>query len=63
MTFPRMMRWGDGKPLWVRPVHSVLALLDGMVVPFIALRRRVRADDVGHRILAPGRIIVIGVDD
>ena len=26
MSFPKAMRWGDGKNRWVRPVHWVLAL-------------------------------------
>jgi len=63
MTFPRMMRWGDGRPLWVRPVHSVLALLDGMVIPFSLFGVESGRTTYGHRILAPGRIITSGVDD
>src|SRR5439155_15350291 len=35
MTFPRMMRWGAGENTWVRPIHSIVALFDGMVVPFV----------------------------
>ena len=46
MTFPRMMRWGDGGPIWIRPVHSVVALLDGLVIPLASLRRRERPHDV-----------------
>ncbi|MRR12237.1 glycine--tRNA ligase subunit beta, partial [bacterium] len=34
MSFPRMMRWGDGRNSWIRPVHSVVCLIDGLVVPF-----------------------------
>jgi glycyl-tRNA synthetase beta chain len=63
MTFPRMMRWGDGKPLWVRPVHSILALFDGMVIPFTLFGIESGRTTYGHRILAPGRIITVGVDD
>jgi glycyl-tRNA synthetase beta chain len=63
MSFPRMMRWGDGTPLWVRPVHSVLALLDGLVVPFTLFGVETSRTTFGHRTLAPGRIIVTGVAD
>ena len=63
MTFPRMMRWGDGKPLWVRPVHSVLALFDGMVVPFALFGVETGRTTFGHRTLSPGRIIVVGAND
>jgi glycyl-tRNA synthetase beta chain len=63
MTFPRMMRWGDGTPLWIRPVHSVLALFDGLVVPFTLFGVETSRTTVGHRTLAPGRIVVVGVAD
>jgi len=32
--WPKSMRWGAGRLRWVRPLHSVLCLLDGKVVPF-----------------------------
>src|SRR5688500_18869628 len=32
--WPKSMRWGAGRTTWVRPLHSVLCLLDGKVVPF-----------------------------
>jgi glycyl-tRNA synthetase beta chain len=32
--WPKSMRWGSGHFQWVRPLHSVLCLYDGTVVPF-----------------------------
>ena len=32
--WPKSMRWGSGNFQWVRPLHSVLCLFDGQVVPF-----------------------------
>ena len=32
--WPKSMRWGAGASTWVRPLHSILCLLDGKVVPF-----------------------------
>jgi glycyl-tRNA synthetase beta chain len=32
--WPKAMRWGSGRTTWVRPLHSVVCLLDGQVVPF-----------------------------
>jgi glycyl-tRNA synthetase beta chain len=32
--WPKSMRWGAGRLRWVRPLHSILCLLDGKVVPF-----------------------------
>ncbi len=63
MTFPRMMRWGDGTPEWIRPVHSVLALLDGLVIPMILFGVESGRTTFGHRTLAPGRIVTMGVPD
>ena len=31
--WPKSMRWGSGTATWVRPLHSILCLLDGKVVP------------------------------
>ncbi len=45
LRFPKMMRWGDGSHQFVRPVHGVVALLDGEVVPVDALRHRLRPGD------------------
>ncbi len=63
MTFPKMMRWGDGKPLWVRPVHSVIALFDGVVIPFTLFGVETSRTTTGHRTLAPSRIVVTGAAD
>ena len=32
--WPKSMRWGVGTFQWVRPLHSIICLLDGKVVPF-----------------------------
>jgi glycyl-tRNA synthetase beta chain len=32
--WPKSMRWGSSRLRWVRPLHSVLCLLGGKVVPF-----------------------------
>ena len=32
--WPKAMRWGSGKTTWVRPLKSIVCLLDGKVVPF-----------------------------
>ncbi len=63
MAFPKTMRWGDGKPSWVRPVHSVVALFDGLVVPFTVFGVETGRVTVGHRTLAPERVIATGADD
>jgi glycyl-tRNA synthetase beta chain len=32
--WPKSMRWGAARLRWVRPLHSILCLLDGKVAPF-----------------------------
>lgn len=32
--WPKSMTWGDGSLRWVRPLHRILCLFDGRVVPF-----------------------------
>jgi glycyl-tRNA synthetase beta chain len=32
--WPKSMRWGSGRTQWVRPLHSIVCLLDGKTVPF-----------------------------
>lgn len=33
-TWPKSMRWGANKIRWVRPLHSIIAVFGGKVVPF-----------------------------
>ncbi|MGL1922120.1 MAG: glycine--tRNA ligase subunit beta [Hyphomicrobiales bacterium] len=32
--WPKSMRWGNGSLRWVRPLQSIICLLDGAIVPF-----------------------------
>ena len=65
--WPKSMRWGAGSLRWVRPLHSIIALLSdeagATVVPLEV--DRIRAGDVthGHRFMAPDAVRVTGFDD
>jgi len=52
--WPKSQRWGAKGLRWVRPLHSVLCLMDGDVVPF-DLGDGLKSGDKthGHRFLAP----------
>jgi glycyl-tRNA synthetase beta chain len=57
LPWPKSMRWKPGVATrWVRPLHSILATLDGEVVPFsfagVSSGRHTR----GHRFLSEGKI-------
>ena len=51
--WPKSMRWGSGRLRWVRPLHSILCLLDGKVVPFEIEGIKSGKETRGHRFMAP----------
>ena len=51
--WPKSMRWGSGRLRWVRPLHSILCLLDGKVVDFDIDGIRSGKETRGHRFMAP----------
>ena len=61
--WPKSMHWGAGRLRWVRPLHSILCLLDGKIVPFdiegIGSGKATR----GHRFMAPEPFDVKGFED
>ena len=63
IPFPKTMRWGEGELRFARPIHWILALLGGEVVPFsldgIQSGRATR----GHRFTHPQAIAVEGWAD
>jgi glycyl-tRNA synthetase beta chain len=52
--WPKSMRWGSSPFQWIRPLQSVLCLLDGKVVPFEIAGLPAGAETRGHRFLGPG---------
>jgi glycyl-tRNA synthetase beta chain len=63
MTFPKMMRWGSGDYSFVRPVHGVVALFAGAVVPMTIFGVRSGNRTVGHRLSADEPVEVSGSED
>ena len=53
LSWPKTMRWGDGIGPWVRPLHGILALYDGEVVPIEIFGVRSGNVTVGHPLLSP----------
>ncbi len=52
MPWPKSMRWGSRKGRWVRPIHSLLCLLDGTVVPLAIHGAEASNVTRGHRAFA-----------
>jgi len=60
LAFPKAMRWGSGTWRFARPVHWILALLDGERIPFAVDGVESCATTRGHRFLAPEPVTVTG---
>lgn len=67
LPWPKSMRWGANEFLWVRPLHSIIALFDGAVIPgaldlggkSIAYGNQTE----GHRFLSPDALTVTSFAD
>lgn len=57
LPWPKSMRWIPGDSVrWVRPLHSILCVFDGEVVPFEFAGVKSGATTKGHRFLSAGVI-------
>src|SRR6185436_17172753 len=56
-------RWGKGEHSWIRPVHSVISLLDETPVQIEVFGVKSGTKTVGHRTLAPRPIEVHSYND
>ncbi|MEA2564662.1 MAG: glycyl-tRNA synthetase beta chain [Acidobacteriota bacterium] len=63
ISWAKMMRWGSGEGPWVRPVHGMVSLLDGEVVPFDLFGISAGDRTVGHPTLTPEPFRVNGVEE
>ena len=61
--WPKSMRWGNGRLRWVRPLHSILCLLDGKTVEFEIDGIESGKKTSGHRFMAPEPFNVKGFKD
>jgi glycyl-tRNA synthetase beta chain len=63
ISWAKTMRWGSGEGPWVRPVHGVVSLLDGEVVPFDLFGITAGDKSEGHPTLSPSMFRVESVAD
>lgn len=63
LPWPKSMTWSDIGFHFTRPIHWVVALLDGEVVPFEVAAVHSGRTTRGHRFMAPDEFEVGGVDD
>jgi glycyl-tRNA synthetase beta chain len=61
--WPKSMRWTDGPVRWVRPLHSILCVLDGEIVPFEFADVTSGNTTLGHHFLSQGPIEIHRFED
>ncbi len=63
LPFPKAMRWGMGEYSFVRPVHWLLAVLGGEVLPISFAGAKAAKVSYGHRFLHPGAVVITSPDE
>ena len=63
LPFPKVMRWGDGTYQFVRPVHWLLAVLKGEILPLSFAGIKAGKVSYGHRFLHPGPVVITGPEE
>ena len=58
VSWPKSMRWDESGVRWVRPIRSILCLLDDAVVPFHFGAVESGRTTLGHRFLSTGPLTV-----
>jgi glycyl-tRNA synthetase beta chain len=63
LSWSKTMRWGSGAGPWVRPIHGIVSLLDGEVVPFELFGVAAGDTTQGHPTLSPEPFRVSGIEE
>ena len=58
VSWPKSMRWEESGTRWVRPIRSILCLLDDQVVPFRFAGVDSGRTTLGHRFLSEGPLTI-----
>ena len=61
--WPKSMKWGSGSFRWVRPLHGIICLLDGEIVPFEVAGVQSGNQTFGHRVMGQGAFKVSSFAD
>ncbi|WP_339046515.1 glycine--tRNA ligase subunit beta [Candidatus Mesenet endosymbiont of Agriotes lineatus] len=61
--WPKSMRWGNVKERWIRPIQSMLCILDDKVIPVIFADVVASNVTFGHRFLSTKKFNVSKTDD
>ena len=62
-SWPKSMRWGAGEMRWVRPLHAILCVFDGEVIPCEVDGIESGGTTWGHRFLGPDALNASNFDE
>jgi glycyl-tRNA synthetase beta chain len=62
-TWPKSMYWGNSKISWIRPLHNILCIFDGEVLPLKYGHLSANNKTFGHRFLSEGEIVIENFKD
>ncbi len=62
-TWPKSMKWGQNNIRWIRPLHNILCLFDGDVLPVTFGHLSANNHSRGHRFLSEGAFEVTNFKD
>jgi glycyl-tRNA synthetase beta chain len=63
LRWPKMMRWGKGEHSYIRPIHTVVSVLDGEHLPLTIFGIASGTMTRGHRTLSPQPIEVLSYNE
>ncbi|MDR2353619.1 MAG: glycine--tRNA ligase subunit beta [Deltaproteobacteria bacterium] len=63
LPFPKVMRWGTGDHQFVRPVHWLLSVLGGEILPLTFAGIKAGKVSYGHRFLYPGAVVITSPEE
>ncbi len=58
LTWPKSMRWGAHTLRWVRPIHSIICVFGGEILPLSFGHLEAGNESEGHRFLSKGKFSV-----
>lgn len=62
-TWPKSMRWGEYNIRWTRPLHNILCLFNGRILPITFGHLTANDKTYGHRFLSKGDFSVSSFED
>jgi len=63
LSWAKSMRWGDAEGPWVRPVHGLLAIFNGKILPMALFGISASDATCGHPLHSPERFSVVDKSD